>query len=160
LIDEVHRRGLRFMLWVSPKTQCDVGYARSQLLGPIEQLVVNLFQPAVAREFERRPRAPVPLGGDGFKADRGGEGHLRARPNAKPLVYARDVTAVLRGRPAIFRAGAMGSQSVVHGLWAGDQEGTWAGLQAAIRAGESAAMSGFPTWGSDVGGYHSASLTG
>src|SRR5262249_50913626 len=45
-------------------------------------------------------------------------------------------------------------------LWAGDQEGTWAGLQAAIRAGESAAMSGFPTWGSDVGGYHSASLTG
>jgi alpha-D-xyloside xylohydrolase len=147
------------MLWVSPKTQCNVGYSHAQLLGPIEQLVVDLWQPAVRREFERRLRTLVDLGVDGFKADRGDEVELGERQNDYPLVYARAVTAAMRG-PAIFRAAAMGSQAIVPGLWAGDQEGTWAGFQAVIRAGQSAAMSGFPTWGSDVGGYHSASLTG
>src|SRR5581483_4916474 len=38
-------------------------------------------------------------------------------------------------------------------------DGDWSGLQAAIRLGATAAMSGFPTWGSDVGGYRSSGLT-
>jgi alpha-D-xyloside xylohydrolase len=54
----------------------------------------------------------------------------------------------------------MGSQTVLPGIWAGDQPGDWTGLQRAIRAGETAAMSGFPSWGSDIGGYSSANLTG
>jgi alpha-D-xyloside xylohydrolase len=54
----------------------------------------------------------------------------------------------------------MGSQAVLPGIWAGDQPGDWIGLQRAIRAGETAAMSGFPSWGSDIGGYSSANLTG
>jgi alpha-D-xyloside xylohydrolase len=53
----------------------------------------------------------------------------------------------------------MGSESLARGIWAGDQYGTFDGLAAAIRSGETAAMSGFPTWGSDVGGYHSVGLT-
>src|SRR5207248_2974327 len=71
-----------------------------------------------------------------------------------------EVMRALPGGSAIFRAATAGSQPVIPGLWAGDQEGTWAGLQQAIRAGETAAMSGFPTWGSDIGGYHSQTLTG
>ena len=35
-------------------------------------------------------------------------------------------------KDSIFRAATMGSQSIVPGLWAGDQEGTWAGFQQAI----------------------------
>ena len=48
----------------------------------------------------------------------------------------------------------MGSQTVVPGLWAGDQAGALDGLQRGDPRGPDApAMSGFPTWGSDVGGY-------
>ena len=53
----------------------------------------------------------------------------------------------------MFRAGAMGSQAVLPGLWAGDQSGDWNGLQRAIRLAATGGMSGFATWGSDVGGY-------
>jgi alpha-D-xyloside xylohydrolase len=38
-------------------------------------------------------------------------------------------------------------------MWAGDQPQEYIGLQRAIVSGQTAAMSGFPTWGSDVGGY-------
>jgi alpha-D-xyloside xylohydrolase len=164
LIRQVHALGLRFMLWVSPKTQCDVGYTKQQLLGdPAKQLVIDLRQPAVAKEFEARLAKLVALGVDGFKADRGDEVDLEGKgpilQNTYPILYAHDVMHAFPGAAAIFRAGAMGSQSIVPGLWAGDQEGTWAGLAQAIRSGETAAMSGFPTWGSDIGGYHSQSLT-
>jgi alpha-D-xyloside xylohydrolase len=165
LIRRVHGLGLRFMLWVSPKSQCGIGYTRAQLLGPIEQLVLDLRQPAVSKKFERGLRALVSLGVDGFKADRGDEVDLEGIDErfqeTYPLLYAVEVTNALPpGGAALFRAGTMASQHLVPGLWAGDQEGTWGGLQQAIRAGQSAAMSGFATWGSDVGGYHSDSLTG
>jgi alpha-glucosidase (family GH31 glycosyl hydrolase) len=74
--------------------------------------------------------------------------------NSYPLLYADAVMAALpKGDAAIFRAATVGSASVVPGLWAGDQPQEFVGLQRAIVSGETAAMSGFPTWGSDVGGY-------
>ena len=165
LIKQVHSFGLSFMLWISPKTQCDVGYAKTQLLGdPAKQVVIDLRRRSVSKEFERRLAKLVALGVDGFKADRGDEVDLEGEgpilQNTYPILYARHVMHAFPGAAAIFRAGAMYSQSIVPGLWAGDQDGTWAGLEQAVRAGESAGMSGFPTWGSDVGGYHSQSLTG
>src|SRR5262249_42574349 len=42
------------------------------------------------------------------------------------------------------------------GIWSGDQSSDfspWNGLSTAIVAGQSAGLSGFPIWGSDVGGY-------
>jgi alpha-D-xyloside xylohydrolase len=165
LIRQVHSAGVRFMLWVSPKSQCRIGYTHRQLLGPIEQLVLDLRWPAVREKFERGLRALVALHVNGFKADRGDEVDLEgideSFENDYPLLYAAAVMRALPpGSASIFRAASMGSQRLVPGLWAGDQESTWADFQKAIRAGVSASMSGFPTWGSDVGGYHSASLTG
>ncbi|HZO97695.1 MAG TPA: TIM-barrel domain-containing protein [Gaiellaceae bacterium] len=165
LVRRVHELGLRFMLWISPRTQCDAGYPRRQLLGPVENLTLDLRQPAVVAEYRSRLRRLVALGVDGVKADRGDELDLEGRSeslqNEYPLLYARAALAALpRGAAAIFRAAAMGSQSLVPGLWAGDQPGAWVGLERAIHAGQSAAMSGFPTWGSDVGGYSSEGLTG
>jgi alpha-D-xyloside xylohydrolase len=61
--------------------------------------------------------------------------------------------ALPRGDAAIFRAATVGSQAAVPGIWAGDQPQEYLGLQRAIVSGLTAAMSGFPTWGSDVGGY-------
>jgi len=161
LIRRVNSSGVRFMLWVSPKTQCDVGYTRSELLGdPADQDELDFTQRRVVSVFRRRLRKLDALGVDGIKADRGDEVDAGPLQNEYPLLYAR---AVLGAFPphtaAIFRAGSMGSQRLVPGLWAGDQESTWDDFKKVIRAGESAAMSGFPTWGSDVGSYHSASLT-
>jgi len=162
LIHRVHSFGVRFMLWVSPKTQCDVGYTRAQLLGdPAAQDELDLTQPRVVSIFHARLAKLARLGVDGVKADRGDEVDAGALQNEYPLLYARAVLGAFPPRtPGIFRAAAMGSQALVPGLWAGDQESTWDDFKKAIRAGQSAAMSGFPTWGSDVGSYHSASLTG
>ena len=167
MIAAVHARRVRFMLWVSPKTQCDVGYSRAQLLGnpSAGQDEIDLRNKEALALFQSRLRRLAALGVDGVKADRGDEvdveGKGESLQNEYPLLYARAVLGAFpTGTPAIFRAGAMGSQAVVPGIWAGDQDGTWSGLEQAILAGESAAMSGFPTWGSDVGGYHSSGLTG
>lgn len=165
LIRRVHELGVRFMLWVSPKVVCSQGYPESGLLGTPDSKTLDLTQPVVVREFERRLRRLVALGIDGVKGDRGDEVDLETHdaslPNRYPLLYARDVMSVLpRGSGSIFRAASMGSQAVLPGVWAGDQPGEWIGLQRAIRAGETAAMSGFPSWGSDIGGYSSANLTG
>jgi alpha-D-xyloside xylohydrolase len=164
LIRSVHALGLRFMLWVSPKTQCGIGYSRRQLLGPVENLTIDLAQPAVAAAFRARLAKLVELGIDGVKADRADELDLEGRSesleNVYPQLYARAVDAALPpGSAAIFRAASMGSQRLVPGLWAGDQTGDWAGLQQVIHGAASAGASGFPTWGSDVGGYHSQPLT-
>jgi alpha-D-xyloside xylohydrolase len=164
LIRQVHSLGLRFMLWVSPKIVCPNGYPATALLGTQRSQVLDLRDPTVLATYQARLRALAALGVDGVKADRGDEIDLGAAgptfQNDYPLLFANAVLGAFpRGTPAIFRAATVGSQSVLPGLWAGDQPGDWVGLQLAIRAGQTAGMSGFPTWGSDVGGYASAGLT-
>jgi alpha-D-xyloside xylohydrolase len=157
LISAVHARGVRFMLWVSPLATCSQGYP-GKPLGSSARYVLDLRRPDVVAEFERRIRALVKLGIDGVKADRGDEVDLEAvapgLTNTYPLLYAHAVMDALpKGAAAIFRAGTVGSAAVVPGLWAGDQPEEFVGLQRAIVSGETAGVSGFPTWGSDIGGY-------
>ncbi len=160
LINEVHARGVLFMLWVSPKATCPQGYP-GKPLGPPDspsQQILDLRNPAVVAEFQRRIRALVALGIDGVKADRGDENDLRSislsLTNDYPLLFQHAVMGALpKGAAAIFRAGTVGSQAVVPGMWSGDLPEEWIGLQRAIVAGQTMGMSGFPTWGSDIGGY-------
>src|SRR5207248_1577180 len=165
LIREVHARGVKFMLWISPKILCNPGYPASALLGdPKDQVELDLRNHNVGVAFRSKLRKLVALGIDGVKADRGDEVDLepfgQSYQNQYPFFYAYNVfRAVPKGDAAIFRAATAGSRQLVPGLWAGDQDGTFAGLQEAIHAGLSASMSGFPTWGSDVGGYRSEGLT-
>jgi alpha-D-xyloside xylohydrolase len=164
LIRRVHERGVRFMLWVSPKVTCGGGYPPGAELGEIENRTLDLRRPAVVAEFQRRLGRLRALGVDGVKGDRGDEVDLEAisptLQNRYPVLFAESVLDVWpRDAGAIFRAAAMGSQPVIPGLWAGDQPGEWIGLQRAIRFAQSSAMSGFPTWGSDVGGYSAGNLT-
>src|SRR5207248_9773624 len=117
-----------------------------------DQDALDFRQPQVTAKFQTRLSRLLQLGVDGVKADRGEGVDLEpvspTLQNTYPLLYAKAVLAVFPPHAAaIFRAGAMGSQALVPGIWAGDQEGTWAGFEQAIRSGESAAMSGFPTWG-------------
>ncbi|HXH96107.1 MAG TPA: TIM-barrel domain-containing protein [Gaiellaceae bacterium] len=163
LVREVHGLGVRFMLWVSPKSVCGT-VPSSDLLGPPTDSVLDLTKPPVVAAFQDQLRQLVALGIDGVKADRGDEVDLEpigeSLQNDYPLLYARAVMDVLPGGSvAIFRTATAGSQRVIPGLWAGDQTGDFGGLRQAILFGETAAMSGFPTWGSDIGGYNSQFLT-
>jgi alpha-D-xyloside xylohydrolase len=164
LIREVHARGVLFMLWVSPKVICGSGYPPSSFLGTPESQTLDLRRPDVVREFQSRLKAVFALGVDGVKGDRADEVDLgNVSPtlqNTYPLLFARSVLGVLPSSAgSIFRAGTMGSQSLLQGMWAGDQLSDWSDLQAIIRTGLGAGMSGFPVWGSDIGGYSSNYLT-
>jgi alpha-D-xyloside xylohydrolase len=155
MIEGVHALGVRFMLWVSPLATCAEGYPGTPLSDPP---ILDLRDPAVVAEFQRRLRALVKLGIDGVKADRADENDLSsfdpALTNDYPLLFQRVVMGALpAGDAAIFRAGTVGSQAIIPGMWAGDQPQAYVGLQRAIVAGQTAGVSGFPTWGSDVGGY-------
>src|SRR5262249_58630646 len=93
LIRQVHARGVRFMLWVSPKSQCGIGYKRTELLGNIaDQDEVDLTQPRVVSIFQALLRRLPALGVNGVKADRGDEVDLEARSgalhNSYPPLYA------------------------------------------------------------------------
>jgi alpha-D-xyloside xylohydrolase len=164
LIRRVHELRVRFMLWVSPKVICPTGYPASALLGTETNQVLDLRRPDVLAIYRARLQRLAALGVDGVKGDRGDELDLAGAgltlQNDYPLLFARAVLeAFPSGGGSIFRAATVGSQSILPALWAGDQPGDWLGLQLAIRQGQTAAMSGFPTWGSDVGGYASAGLT-
>jgi len=164
LVRRVHSLGVRFMLWVSPKVTCGDGYPPGAELGTIESRTLDLRRPDVVAEYRRRLAKLQAIGVDGVKGDRGDEVDLEAidptLQNRYPLLFANAVLGVWpRDAGAIFRAGTMGSQSVLPGLWAGDQSGDWDGFQRAIRGAATAGASGFNTWGSDVGGYSSEHLT-
>ncbi len=68
--------------------------------------------------------------------------------------HPADAGAHLRARPGITFARSANAWSAGNSLfWAGDQHAEWKSLRRVVRAGLSAALSGFPFWGHDIGGY-------
>jgi alpha-D-xyloside xylohydrolase len=173
-IAAVRRRGVRFMLWISPYASREegcpfaAGYPVDAIVEGPPNATIDFTDPRALALFQRRLRALVALGVEGVKADRADELDLEddafdggpgtALHNRYPILFARAVTQVLRERgrdfATIFRAGFTGSARVHHGMWGGDQLGTFEGLRSAIRSAQTAGVSGFPIWGSDIGGYH------
>ena len=161
LIRQVHARGVRFMLWVSPKATCGAGLPAGAARSARPSAACSTCaQPAVVAEFRARLRRLVALGVDGVKGDRGDEVDLQSvsptLQNEYPLLFARAVVGALpRGSGAIFRAGDGRARSrCCRGCGPATSRSEFVGLQRAIVAAQTAAMSGFPTWGSDVGGYN------
>lgn len=164
-------RRVQLMLWVSPlvRRSCGPqGYPAAALV-PFDNRhwVVDFRHPEAAELFRSRLRALVRLGVAGVKADRGDEVDLEAvfadsaEHNRYPQRFAQAIVDVLREErgqrfTTMFRAGSAGSQALVHGVWSGDQRQTWSGLLDAVRMAQSASVSGFPIWGSDIGGYANA----
>ena len=108
-----------------------------------------------AHALPRRLTELARLGVDGFKGDRGDQ---YAPDNLYPVRYARTAAEALKAAPGrdhlmMWRAGWTGSQGILNGVWAGDQEQSWDGLRKALFMAQSASVSGYPIWGSDVGGY-------
>jgi alpha-D-xyloside xylohydrolase len=165
------QRGIDIWTWVSPlgRYGCELGYDEARLLPhtPTHGIVDFTREDDVAL-FKSKLRRLIGLGVSGVKVDRGDEVDIEALPvangdpigehNRYPLRLARAVTEVLREQrgsnfSTIFRASYAGGQAIQHGLWAGDQKQSWAGLLDATRMAQSAGVSGFPIWGSDIGGY-------
>ena len=130
--------------------------------------MVDLTEPAARALFEKKLKRVFALGIQGIKGDRGDDLDLErttlhagsgvAYQNAYPVIYARAAAQALHAVwgnkfATIFRTGSLGTQSVLPGIFLGDEPGTYGGLQVAIRAGLTAGVSGYPVWGSDIGGY-------
>lgn len=139
----------------------------------------DFTHPAAVAWWQAQIRRLVAMGVSGFKTDFGEQvpedavfwdGRTGAElHNSFPRLYNRltyeAMAAALAERdgpegsdaPGVLlaRSGWHGSQGL-SAIWAGDQTADFApasGLPSAIIAGQSAALSGFPFWGSDIGGY-------
>jgi alpha-D-xyloside xylohydrolase len=178
-IAAIHRLGVKLMIWVSPYVRTLPGcptpaYPSDALLGSGNSLALDLTRPDIYATFVAKLKALRALGVDGVKADRADEIDLEGMQladgagvdlqNLYPQLFDKAIQSAF-GAPGsgtwagYVRAASPRSRTLVPGIWAGDQQGTFTGLQDAVRAAASAAASGFPVWGSDIGGYDSSMLT-
>lgn len=75
------------------------------------------------------------------------EGMQQWRPNERPFALHRNAS------PGIQRYGGY--------IWSGDTQGLWRTLQLHVPIGINSGLSGFPLWGSDIGGFYpTAEYTG
>ncbi len=171
MIRDVHRDGVRFMLWISPelrKKGCPApSYPDGWLTGDDDFFVRDLTNPLERADFVQRVGALAALGVDGFKGDRGDEVDLEkdtldggsgvALQNAFPLLYAKAVAAAMQPHrkqwASLFRSAAPGSAAVLPGFVGEDRQHSWNGLYDSIREAQTAGLAGEAMWGSDIGGY-------
>ena len=155
------------MLWVSPKTHCDDRLRAAAAPRRRRRRTRDRLAPAApsSQQFERAPRASSPRSASTASRPTAA---TRSTSRAEATALQNDVSAALRARGHATRCRRATPRSSARRRWArrrssrasgrATRRATWAGLEQAIRAGATAAMSGFPTWGSDIGGYHSPSL--
>jgi alpha-D-xyloside xylohydrolase len=117
LIRQVHARGVRFMLWISPelrKKGCPPhAIPDGWMTGDDDYLVRDLTNPRERADFVRRVSALAALGVDGFKGDRGDEVDLEKNTlvggpgvllqNSYPLLYAKAVADAMKGHASTGR---------------------------------------------------------
>jgi alpha-D-xyloside xylohydrolase len=171
-IAKMHARGARVVCWETPSIWDSAStYAEAKEKGFLvlnrfghEQIFDWLensrkidFRKPDARVWWQKLHEPlIEMGVDGFKTD-GGERHPDDFfHNLHPYYYVRSVhdAFAAQGKPAVtFARSASAPSAGLSIFWAGDQHAEWSSLPKIVRAGLSAAMSGFPFWGHDIGGY-------
>lgn len=127
-------------------------------------MVPDFTNPDTVDSWFAKRRYLLDMGVDGFKTD-GGEfictedarfhdgSTGRQGKNRYPQDYTRAYTKFLgEGRVLFSRAGYAGQHTTpIH--WAGDQQSQNRELKSALTAGLSAALTGIPFWGFDIGGF-------
>ncbi len=127
-------------------------------------MVPDFTNPDTVESWFAKRRYLLDMGVDGFKTD-GGEficgddvcfhdgSTERQGKNRYPQDYTQAYTKFLGdGRVLFSRAGWAGQHTTpIH--WAGDQQSQNRELRSALTAGLSAALTGIPFWGFDIGGF-------
>lgn len=171
-IERLHQRGYHVVLWETPSIWDSAStYPVAQTNG---FLVLNAdgselqldwlenarkidFRKPSAREWWRSLHEPlIEMGVDGFKTDGGERMPDDFFHNLHPYHYQRsvlDAFAAKAKRGVTFSRSASPPCAANSLVWAGDQHSEWSSLPRVVRAGLSAALSGFPYWGHDIGGY-------
>jgi alpha-D-xyloside xylohydrolase len=132
-----------------------------------EGTTIDFSNPEAVAWWQAGLRSLLEIGVRGFKTDFGEQvpedahfanGKTGAEMhNLLPVLYNEASWGVVKEYDgALLARSAWAGSQRFPGIWAGDQSADfspWGGLPTAIVAGQSAGWSGFPYWGSDVGGY-------
>ncbi len=171
-IRRLHQQDVRVVLWETPSiwtntTVYPVARERDFLVKEASgaEVVVDWLEEGRLIDF-RKPEARdwwtgmhrrlVEMGVDGFKTDGGERMPDPHTHNLFPYLYQRSALAAFDGaeRAGLTFARSANPSCAAHStFWAGDQHAEWASLPRVVRAGLSAAISGFPYWSHDIGGY-------
>ena len=178
--DGLRERGVKVMLWVSPYRLAARRLPGSRLSrrdaapGRRARVVDRSDErPPPRRSGASRLRAALALGIDGLKGDRGDEIDHEPRLVRRRARHGRAQPLPGRVRARVVRGAAAtrardrddlpcrdpGVDPEPERRLGGRPARDLTGLRTAIRMAQTAGVSGFPIWGSDIGGYHSENLT-
>jgi hypothetical protein len=171
-IGKLHGRGYHVVCWETPSlwdsasTYLDAKTNGFLVLKPdgselridwLENAVKIDFRKQAAREWWQRLHNPlIDMGVDGFKTDGGERMPDEWFHNLHPFYYQRAVLDAFRLKAKVGMTFARSGTAPCAGnttFWGGDQSSSWNDFPRVVRAGLSAALSGFPYWGHDIGGY-------
>ena len=171
-IDDLKRRGVHVVCWITPSVwPGSDAYREAREHGYLvldedgsEHIVRWLengrkidFRNPEARDWWRdMQRTLVEMGVSGIKTDGGEHMPDPVFHNQHPYHYQKASLDAFRetDRNGItFARSANPLNAGLSTFWAGDQLAEWSRLEGVVRAGLSTALSGFPLWGHDIGGY-------
>lgn len=171
-MQELKADGVRVVCWITPSVWTDsLAYEVAHENGWIvlnadgsEHVVRWLedgrkidFRIPAARDWWQNLHLPlIEMGVSGFKTDGGEHMPDPLFHNQHPYYYQRASLDAFNkaGREGITFARSGGPLNAgLSTFWAGDQHAEWSRLAAVVRGGLSAALSGFPLWGHDIGAY-------
>ncbi len=171
-IEKLHSRGYHVMCWETPSiwdsasTYPEAHTNGYLVLKPdgselrvdwLENAVKIDFRKEAARLWWQKLQEPlVAMGVDGFKTDGGERMPDPWFHNLHPFYYQRSVLDAFHDLGKVGVTFARSGTPPCAGdstFWSGDQSSSWNDFPRVVRAGLSSALSGYPYWGHDIGGY-------
>lgn len=180
MITELHDMGFKACLWENPYlARSSVAYQHNPGMypkttegkdaAPIHNADFTLYDFTNKKTIawhRARHQNLMNLGVDAFKTDYGEAAPVDARyadgtngkamHNLYPLLYNSCVfreTEHIHGRGLIWGRSSFAGGQRYPLYWAGDSNASFDGMAATLRGGMSLALSGFPFWSNDIGGF-------
>jgi hypothetical protein len=171
-IEKLHQRGYHVVCWETPSLWDSAStYLDAKTNGLLvlnadgSELRVDWLENAVKVDFRKQAARAwwqnlheplIAMGVDGFKTDGGERMPDSWFHNLHPYYYQHAVLDAFKEQGKVGMTFARSGTAPCAGnstFWGGDQSSSWNDFPRVVRAGLSAALSGFPYWGHDIGGY-------